>query len=91
MANLEKAFPVGWMADVFDVSINQIELNGDHTVPLLPEYSDVGKIYLRAWYDIVVGENYGKGGRVDRTHIKQRLESIYVPRVNEILRDKYPK
>jgi ABC-type glycerol-3-phosphate transport system substrate-binding protein len=91
LASLQQAFPSGWMADVFDVSIRQIKLNGDTTVPLLPEYSDVGKIYLSAWYDIVVGENYGEGRKVDREYIKQRLERIYVPKVKEVLGDKYPE
>ncbi len=91
LANLQNAFPKGWMADVFDASIRQIALNGDSTVPLLPEYSDVGKVYLRAWYDIVVGENYGKGEKVDRDYIKQRLETVYVPKVKDVLGEKYPE
>lgn len=91
LANLQEAFPKGWMADVFDVSVKQIRINGDTTAPLLPEYSNVGKIYLSAWHDIVVGKNYGKGGKVDRGYIKQRLESVYVPKVKEVLGNKYPK
>jgi maltose-binding protein MalE len=91
LANVEKVFPHGWMSDLFDISMKQISLNGDNTVPLVPEYSDVGKIYLHAWYDIVVEENYGKGGKVDRDYIKKRLERIYVPRVKEVLGDKYPE
>ncbi|NVM21347.1 MAG: extracellular solute-binding protein [Desulfobacterales bacterium] len=90
LADLKNAFPKGWMADVFDVSTRQIKLNGDATMPLLPEYSDVGKIYLSAWYDIVVGGNYGHGGRVQRDYIEQRLETIYVPKIKEVVGDKYP-
>ncbi|MBE9581299.1 MAG: extracellular solute-binding protein [Proteobacteria bacterium] len=90
LANLQKVFPKGWMANVFDVSTRQIRLNGDATMPLLPEYSDVGKIYLRAWYDIVVAGNYGKDGKVDRDYIQERIERIYVPMVKEVLGDKYP-
>jgi len=89
-ANLQKAFPKGWMADVFDVSVRQIKLNGDTTVPLLAEYSDVGKIYLSAWYDIVVGENYGENGNVDRDYIRRKLEKNYVPKVKAVLGSKYP-
>ena len=90
-SDLQRVFPEEWMAAVFDTSVKQIELNGDTTVPLLPEYSDVGKIYLAAWYDIVVGENYGLGGRVDRNHIKATLEKRYVPGIKAILGDRYPE
>ena len=91
LADLQRVFPKDWMADVFDTSIKQIKLNGDTTGPLLREYSDVGKIYLTAWYDIVVGKNYGKQGRIDRGYIKQRIESTYVPKLKEILGKKYPQ
>jgi hypothetical protein len=84
LANLEKVFPEGWMGEVFDVSVKQLGLNGKKTVPLLPEYSKVGKIYLDAWYDIVVGDNYGPGGKIDRDYIKQRLQTVYLPKIKEI-------
>ncbi len=90
LADLQKAFPRGWMADVFKVSLRQIRLNGNTTVPLLAEYSDVGKIYLTAWYDIVVSEDYGKGEKVDRNDIRRRLEETYVPKVKAVLGGKYP-
>ncbi len=91
LANLKQAFPKGWMADVFDISTRQIRLTANTTLPLLPEYSNVGKIYLSAWYDIVVKEGYGRGKKIDRDYIKKRLKNTYVPKVKEVLGDKYPE
>jgi ABC-type glycerol-3-phosphate transport system substrate-binding protein len=91
LGNLKRAFPGDWMANVFDISIKQIGINGNTTVPLLPEYSSVGKIYLDAWYNIVVRENYGRGGRIERDYIRKRLHGFYVPKIKGILRDSYPE
>ena len=90
LSDLQKVFPKNWMAQVFDISVKQIRINGDLTVPLLPEYSAIGKIYLRAWYDIIVKDNYGKAKKINRRYIKERLENQYVPKVKEILGKKYP-
>ena len=91
LAGLKRVFPGHWMANIFDISIKQIGINGNTTVPLLPEYSRVGKIYLDAWYAIVVKEDYGRGGRIERDYIRKRLHSFYVPRIKRILRDSYPE
>jgi hypothetical protein len=90
VADVQKVFPKDWMADVFATSIKQLQLNGDTTGPLLREYTDVGKIYLDAWYDIVVGKNYGRGGKIDRGYIRERLNSTYVPQMKEVLGKQYP-
>ncbi len=89
--NLQKVFVESWMAEVFEISMRQLALNGDTTPPLLPEYTEVGKIYLEAWYDIIVGNNYGPDGRVERSVIKERLESQYVPKIKTALGNKYPR
>ena len=91
LADLQKVFPKDWMADVFATSLKQIELNDDTTGPLLREYADVGKIYLDAWYDIVVGKNYGRGGKVDRGYIKEQLMGTYVPQMKGVLGEHHPQ
>jgi hypothetical protein len=89
--NLGEAFPEGWMGEVFATSINQLKLNGENTVPLIAEYSDMGKNYLAAWYDIIVDENYGEAGQVDRGYIKKVLDEKYVPEQKGILGAGYPE
>jgi ABC-type glycerol-3-phosphate transport system substrate-binding protein len=90
LSNLHDVFPDDWMADVFKVSIRQIALNRGATVPLLADYPEIGKIYLEAWYDIVVGENYGPEGKINRDFIRTRLEKIYVPKMKMISGERYP-
>jgi len=90
-SDLKGVFPEAWMARVFDTSIHQLTLNGDTMAPLLPEYSEIGKIYLAAWYDIVVSEHYGPDGKPDRNFIKKRLADRYVPKIKAILGGRYPK
>ena len=89
--NLGEAFPEGWMGEVFATSISQLELNGENTVPLIAEYSNVGINYLDAWYDIVVDENYGEAEKVDRDYIKKVLDETYVPEQKSILGEGYPE
>ena len=89
--NLGEAFPEGWMGEVFATSISQLELNGENTVPLIAEYSNVGINYLDAWYDIVVDENYGEAEKVDRDYIKKVLDETYVPEQKGILGEGYPE
>ncbi|MBW2673887.1 MAG: hypothetical protein JRD89_10820 [Deltaproteobacteria bacterium] len=73
-SDLQRVFPEAWMAAVFDTSVKQIELNGDTTGPLLPEYSDVGKIYLAAWYDIVTTDRgTGSTGTTSRRCLKSGM------------------
>jgi len=89
--NIGEAFPEGWMGEVFATSISQLELNGENTVPLIAEYSNVGINYLDAWYDIVVDENYGEAEKVDRDYIKKVLDETYVPEQKSILGEGYPE
>ncbi len=90
-SSLKKVFPFDWMADVFNTSIKQIKLNGSTTAPLLKEYSGIGRIYLDAWYSIVAGKDYGKGGKIERAYIEQKIEKTYVPRIKRLLGIKYPE
>jgi len=89
--DVRKGFPKGWMAEVFATSAEQIALNGDLSAPMLRQYADVGKVYLEAWYDIVVDEHYGQGGAIDRQYIRERLLERYVRALKEILGDHYPR
>ena len=89
--NLGKAFPEQWMQEVFDVSMQQLAINGATTVPLIPQYAEVGKNYLEAWYDIVVDQNYGRGDRVDPSYIQNRLNKRYVRKQRAILGSAYPR
>ncbi|MDY6838079.1 MAG: ABC transporter substrate-binding protein [Thermodesulfobacteriota bacterium] len=91
LTNLQEAFPSGWMAHVFNVSMRQLEVNGNTTIPLLLEYPEIGRVYLNAWYDIVVAEDYGKRGKVDRDYIRKKLDRVYAPQVKEVLGNRYPK
>jgi len=84
LVDLKAAFPKGWMADVFAVSVRQFALNGTTTVPLVSAYTKIGKIYLEAWYDIVVGEHFGSSEGVDEHVIRERLNSIYAPRARKV-------
>lgn len=89
--NLNDAFPEKWMQEIFDISMKQLQINGETTAPLIPQYAEVGKNYLEAWYDIVVDQNYGRGERVDPAYIKNRLDRIYVRKQRAVLGEAYPR
>ncbi|MBN2039590.1 MAG: extracellular solute-binding protein [Spirochaetes bacterium] len=85
-ADLKKIFPDNWMSDIFKVSIEQIRINRNLTVPLIPEYSALGKIYLDAWYAIVVNEAYGRNNPVHEKYIRERLKNDYMNKVSQIIK-----
>ncbi|OGS37456.1 MAG: hypothetical protein A2293_11015 [Elusimicrobia bacterium RIFOXYB2_FULL_49_7] len=89
--NLSETFELGWVGDIFKVSIEQLDINGYSTVPLLQEYSDISRNYIEAWYALCV-DKYAKSDdkKVDFAGLRQTLKSKYVGIEKNILKDKYP-
>jgi ABC-type glycerol-3-phosphate transport system substrate-binding protein len=89
--NLSDAFELGWVGEIFRVSTAQIDLNQFSTVPLVKEYSEIGKNYIEAWYEMCV-DKYGKAdsGPVDFAGIRKALSEKYAAMEKQILKDKYP-
>ena len=86
---VRKVFPIGWMGEVFETSVEQVRINDGFTAPLVVQWTDVGKVYLDAWYALVVDEGYestAKPGKVDRDKIASDLKLTYAPKVKEILK-----
>jgi len=86
---VKKVFPIAWMSEVFEISAKQVRLNAGFTAPLIVEWTDVGKVYLDAWYDLIVDKGYEsivRPGKVDRDKIISTLKLNYAPKVTEILR-----
>ena len=94
LSDIAKVFPIAWMADVFKTSAAQMDENAGMTAPLVVEWTDVGKVYLDAWYALVVDAGYksiSKPEGVDINKIATELAIKYVPQVKGILGDKYPE
>lgn len=86
---IKKVFPIAWMSEVFEISVKQARLNAGFTAPIIVQWTDVGKVYLDAWYDLIVDKGYEstlKPGKVDKSKITSVLKLKYAPRVNEILK-----
>jgi ABC-type glycerol-3-phosphate transport system substrate-binding protein len=89
--NISETFDLGWVGDIFRVSIQQVDVNGFTTVPLLKEYSEIQKNYVEAWYEMCV-DKFSKSPNqpVNRTSIQKGLNDKYAAMQKQILKDKYP-
>ncbi|MFH0920057.1 MAG: extracellular solute-binding protein [Fibrobacterota bacterium] len=92
LSNISETFSMGWVGEIFQVSVMQLDLNGLTTVPLVKEYSEIGKTYNEAWYELCV-DKFGKTTRdkVDAGAIQAALNSKYNAQARQILKDGYPK
>jgi len=88
---IDETFELGWVGEVFKVSVAQLDKNGVSTVPLVPEYSDISKNYIEAWYDLCVNP-YSKDSKkkLDLIELRQQLEQKFVPIEKKLLKDRYP-
>ena len=80
------------MAEIFETSVRQMRINAGFTPPPVVEWPDIGKVYLDAWYDLIVDKGYesaAKRGKVYRNIIASILKTKYMPKVKETL--KFPR
>ncbi len=89
--NISGAFELAWVGDIFRTSVAQIEINQYSTVPLVKEYSEIGKNYIEAWYELCV-DAYGKNkaAPVNAAELSQKLSGKYADIEKQILKDRYP-
>ncbi len=87
--NLLDVFEVGWVGDVFRISLYQIEKNQYMTIPLVKEYDDIAKNYIAAWQELCVNRNFGKNDEVQRGILSSNLQK-FVDKQREILGKGYP-
>jgi hypothetical protein len=71
--------------------VAQIKLNELTTVPLVEQYSLVGKNLVEAWYKLCVEYNEVKEGALNLARMKAKLASDFVAQQKEILGADYPK
>ncbi len=88
---LGETFELGWVGDIFKVSVAQLEYNNMTTIPLVKEYGDISKNYIEAWYELCVNK-YSKptNEKVDANSIKNILTTKYLPMEQQLLKDKFP-
>jgi ABC-type glycerol-3-phosphate transport system substrate-binding protein len=91
LTNLPQVFSEGWVGEIFATSVQQIKLNELTTVPLVEQYSLVGKNLVEAWYKLCVEYNEGKEGALSLAKMKAKLASDFVAQQKEILGADYPK
>ncbi len=88
--NFPQVFSEGWVGDIFKVSVEQLTLNQLTTVPLVEQYSLVGKNLVEAWYELCVNWDENEDGALDVNATKARLTSGFLAEQKEILGDDYP-
>ncbi len=90
LSELGLMFGGGWISDVFHVASQQLVENRFTVIPLIDEYSDLGEVYLDAFFDIVAEGNIGEGEAINNEKIKRVLAKKYVPKFKAVLKKKYP-
>jgi ABC-type glycerol-3-phosphate transport system substrate-binding protein len=89
--NLPSVFNEGWVGEIFSTSVEQIKTNELTTVPLVEQYSLVGKNYVEAWYKLCVEYDEAKAGVMTLDQMKKRLTSDFLNEQKEILGADYPQ
>ncbi len=90
LSELGLMFGGGWISGVFHVASQQLVENKFTVIPLIDEYTDMGKIYIEAFYEICINGNSGEGGKIDPAHIESVLAKKYIPMQRKVLGAKYP-
>ncbi len=86
MNRIGETFEMGWVGEIFRVSISQLEKNDLTTIPLAREYSETSKNYIEAWYEMCVNQfSVNNPSIVSRDNIVEKLNGKYVPLQRKIL------
>ncbi len=85
LADMQMLFGGFWISEMYNVSFKQLMYNKFTIVPSHPRFDEIGKIYLDAWFDVVVEKNWSEDKTVpSRDFIKGRLTKMFVPQVDKI-------
>ena len=84
--NLPAVFDQGWVGEMFKVSVDQVNLNGLTTVPLVKQYNQVAQLYVQAWYKLCVGYDARKDGKMDFATLKMKLASSFSAPLEQIMK-----
>lgn len=90
LMNLQQVFNQGWVGDIFKVAVEQIQINGLTTVPLVKSYAELGQNLIDAWYGLCIEYKEPKGEKMNFSTMKMRLESDYLKKQKELLQSDYP-
>ncbi|MBL8026552.1 MAG: carbohydrate ABC transporter substrate-binding protein [Fibrobacteres bacterium] len=86
MNRIGETFEMGWVGDIFRVSVSQLEANDLATIPLDREYGETSKNYIEAWYDLCVNPfGVGNTKALSRDAIKQKLNEKFIPAQKQLL------
>lgn len=86
LGDMQMLFGGQWISSIYDVSFKQLMHNKFTIVPNHPHFNEISNIYLDAWFDIVVDENWSFGKMIpDRKYIKMHIEGVYRDRVEKLM------
>ncbi len=86
LSDLALMFGGGWITNIYNVSLQQLQYNEYTTLPSHPRFDRIMQLYLEACRDIIVDRNWGYGDvpYPERDYIARVLEKEYAPRATEI-------
>jgi class 3 adenylate cyclase/ABC-type glycerol-3-phosphate transport system substrate-binding protein len=79
---LKGELKAGWQTELYDKSLEQFKINGNHSVPrfkTLTSYQEFLKNYYAAFEKIVIEKGYDQGGqgdKVDRNFIRENINNM---------------
>jgi hypothetical protein len=80
LGDISLLFGESWITEVYETSFRQLMNNGSMMLPVNSNNDEIGKLYLDAWYDIVVDKNRSNGGESPEwNYINEILEKKYSP------------
>ncbi|MBD3421044.1 MAG: extracellular solute-binding protein [Chitinivibrionales bacterium] len=91
LSDMSMMFGGGWITQVYEVSFKQLMHNKFTVVPSNPHFDAISQLYLDAWFDIVVGQNWSADKKTpDWNYIKDLLSDRYAPHATAMLKGNRP-
>lgn len=89
--NLEAVFSEGWVGQIFEKSIEQIQINDITTIPLTPFYSDMGRNYIDLWYATCIPGGELKGPLTGIPDLRKAASGKFLDVQRRILGTEFPE
>ncbi len=85
LSDMQMLFGGQWISEIYNVSFKQLMHNKFTIVPSHPRFDEIGNVYLDAWFDIVVKQNWSQDKVVpNRDYILHHITEVYIPKINQI-------
>ena len=89
--NLEGVFEEGWVGEIFKKSAEQFQINELTTIPLTPNYSDIGRNYIDVWYATCIPGGEQKAPVTSQADLRKIMSGKFLDVQRKALGNNFPQ